>query len=83
MAALPDMGLRAEAPRASLYIWAQVLDMDPNTYVERARNEAHVSLAPGPAYGPGGDGYIRISLAVPDERLDEAIDRLKTWYKNA
>lgn len=82
MTALPKIGLVAEAPKATLYVWAKVLEMDAIEYADRARNEAHVSIAPGAAYGPGGEGYVRISLSVPDDKLDEAIDRLTKWYSN-
>ena len=82
MEALPHIGLEAETPKATLYVWAKVLDMDALEYVDKARTEAHVSVAPGAAYGPGGDGYVRLSLSVPDARLDEAIERLIKWYNN-
>lgn len=81
IAALDDIGLTARTPQASLYIWARTLhDTDAAQYVTEARQQAHVSLAPGIAYGPGGENYIRISVSVPDERLSVALDRLKTWY---
>ena len=35
-----------------------------------------VVLSPGGAYGPNGEGFFRISLTTPDERLLEAVDRL-------
>lgn len=82
MAVLPEIGLSAEIPRASLYIWAEALEMDAIQYVQDALKHAHVSLAPGAAYGPGGEKYIRISVSVPDDRLDMAIQQLKNWYSN-
>ena len=78
--ALPEIGLRAKKTSGSLYIWAKVLDNDEASYVNEALTQAHVSIAPGSAYGPGGEGYIRISVGIEDDRLDEAIHRLKTWY---
>lgn len=80
MEALPDMGLEAVKSKATLYIWAKVKEMDATTYVEQALTDAHVSMAPGATYGPGGEDYVRISLSVPDERLKLAIERLKQWY---
>jgi len=38
-------------------------------------------VIPGVSYGKYGDGYIRLSLTVPDKRLDEAIERLKAWRR--
>jgi LL-diaminopimelate aminotransferase len=82
MAALPEIGLSAEQPLATLYSWAKVEAMDAIEYVNRCRTEAHVSIAPGASYGPGGDGYVRISLSVADERIDEALTRMKKWYQS-
>lgn len=82
LAALPEIGLSADSPLATLYIWAKVHDMDATEYATRCRAEAHVSIAPGAAYGPNGDGYVRMSLGIADDRLDEALNRMKTWYNN-
>ena len=81
MAILPHIGLSAEVPMGSLYIWAKVLDGDATAYVESALNNAHVSLAPGAAYGPGGNDYVRFSVGVADDELSEALDALQSWYK--
>lgn len=80
MNALPDVGLKAEKPAGAMYVWAQVMDGNAEQYVMDALKVAHVSLAPGIAYGPGGAGYIRLSVGVPNERLQAGFDRLKTWY---
>ncbi|NWF69675.1 MAG: aminotransferase class I/II-fold pyridoxal phosphate-dependent enzyme [Chloroflexi bacterium] len=80
MAALPQIGLRADAPKGSLYIWAEVENGAVAEYVEDALCSAHVALTHGEAYGPGGKRYVRFSLCGKDERLDEALERLKQWY---
>lgn len=80
MATLPHIGLSAEKPMGSLYVWAKVLDGEATAYVESAISDAHVSLAPGAAYGPGGDDYVRFSVGVADGELAEALDALKSWY---
>lgn len=77
---LPHIGLHAAKPNGSLYIWAKTEIGDGEAYVKEALNNAHVSFAPGSAYGPDGTPYIRISLGVVDERLELALDRLKRWY---
>jgi LL-diaminopimelate aminotransferase len=81
IAALPRMGLSAQCPQGSLYVWAESQHIDAGTYVEEALTEAHVSLAPGEAYGPGGTRYLRFSVGISDARLDEAITRLSAWYQ--
>jgi LL-diaminopimelate aminotransferase len=82
LAGLSEIGLEADVPKASLYVWARVKDMPVMEYVERVRNEAYVSIAPGDAYGPGGEGFVRMSLCTSVERLEEGIERLKKWYKS-
>jgi LL-diaminopimelate aminotransferase len=77
---LPRIGLKAEKPKGSLYIWGRVTDGDGAGYTEAALREALIALAPGEAYGPGGTPFVRISLGVPDERLEIALQRLEDWY---
>ena len=77
---LPRIGLSAEKTKGSLYVWAKVVEGDGGSYAEAALTNAHVSVAPGQIYGPGGIKYVRISLGTPDARLDEALVRLEKWY---
>jgi LL-diaminopimelate aminotransferase len=79
---LPSIGLQAQKPKGSLYIWGCVEDGDGDTYVNQALDQAHVAFAPGSAYGPGGSKYIRISLGISDDRLEIALKRLRDWYPN-
>lgn len=83
--ALPQIGLLAQLPKASLYIWAKIpaiFQDDDMNFVNRVLQEAHVSIAPGSAYGPAGEGYVRLALSTPDDRLNTAISRLTEWYRN-
>ncbi|MBZ0282765.1 MAG: aminotransferase class I/II-fold pyridoxal phosphate-dependent enzyme [Anaerolineae bacterium] len=80
MAVLPFIGLQAKKPKGSLYIWGRVESGNGTKYVDKALNEALIALAPGAAYGPGGEQYVRISLGIPDDRLEVALQRLKDWY---
>lgn len=77
VAALRRMGLAPEVPAASLYVWTPVPEgFDSSSFAAHVIDEAGVVVTPGLGFGPGGDGYFRISLTTPDERLDEAMDRL-------
>lgn len=78
--ALKEIGLTAIQSKATLYMWAKPIKLDANTYVERALTEAHVSMAPGLTYGPGGKDYLRMSLSIADDRLQTALERLKKWH---
>lgn len=77
---LPSIGLEAARPAGALYIWARALEMSGEEYVRQALERAHVSIAPGAAYGPGGDDYVRISISVPDDRIRLALEHLRNWY---
>ena len=69
VAALP--GARSEG---TFFAWWALPD---GLTVERVLDEARVALAPGEGFGPSGAGHARISLAVPDDALDEGLERLR------
>jgi LL-diaminopimelate aminotransferase len=78
-AALRDVGVRVKPPRGTIYVWAPVPEgHDSASYCELVLEESGVVLSPGSAYGPNGEGYFRISLTVPDDRLGEALERLRS-----
>src|SRR3954471_6579624 len=76
--ALRKIGVDVTPPRATIYIWAPVPEgfASSAAYCEHVLEEAAVVLSPGGAYGPNGEGFFRISLTAPDERLHEAVERL-------
>ena len=75
---LPALGMQAERPQATLYVWAQVPTGETSVAFSRRVLEATgVWLTPGTAFGPHGEGYVRISICMPEERLREAGDRLR------
>jgi len=80
MAVLSRVGLAAETPKATLYIWARPLEMSAADYLAQSLEQAYVSFGPGAAYGPGGEDYIRISLTIDDQKLDLALAQLEAWY---
>jgi LL-diaminopimelate aminotransferase len=76
--ALREIGVDVEPPRGTIYVWAPVPDGHSSaSYCELVLEESGVALSPGGAYGPHGEGFFRISLTVPDERLTEAVERLR------
>ena len=78
---LSQMGLKAKPPRASLYIWARIpAGYTSLDFATTLLEEAGVVVIPGTGYGKYGEGYIRISLTVPDDRLEEAVARLSRWH---
>jgi LL-diaminopimelate aminotransferase len=76
--ALVAIGLHVEPPRATPYFWVRVSEGHTSeSFAELLLEEAAVLVSPGPAYGPSGEGFVRISLTVPDVRLEEAVGRLE------
>jgi LL-diaminopimelate aminotransferase len=77
--ALRAIGVDVTSPKGTIYIWAPVPDGHSSaSYCELVLEESGVVLSPGSAYGPNGEGWFRISLTVPDERLAEAVERLRS-----
>jgi LL-diaminopimelate aminotransferase len=78
VAALEEIGVDVTPPRGTIYVWAPVPDGHSSaSYCELVLEESGVVLSPGSAYGPNGEGFFRISLTVPDERLSEAVERMR------
>jgi LL-diaminopimelate aminotransferase len=76
--ALRGIGLRMTPSKASLYIWAGLPEgISSIDFAERLLEETGVVVTPGVGYGSLGEGYLRLSLTVPDERLEEGIRRLE------
>ena len=80
---LRELGLRVELPKASLYVWAKLPADEPSSgeYAARLVNETGVVLTPGASYGEAGEGYVRLSLTIADERLEEALSRLSRFAR--
>ena len=76
--ALQEIGVEVRRPHATIYIWAPVPSgFDSSAaYAEHVLEQAGVVISPGAIYGPAGEGWFRISLTTPDERLLEAVQRL-------
>jgi LL-diaminopimelate aminotransferase len=75
--ALRTIGIQAEPPSATPYLWIRVPEgHDSTSFTELVLAQAAVIVSPGPSFGPSGEGYVRISLTVPDERLEEAAGRI-------
>ena len=76
--ALRAIGLSCNAPKATIYVWAKVPTGETSaSFATKLLEKAHVIVTPGSGYGPGGEGFIRISLTTPDDRLLEAVKRIK------
>lgn len=70
-------GLNLPAPEATMYLWVPLPNgTESQPFARRLLQEEGVAVLPGAALGPGGEGFFRIALTVPEERLREAIRRI-------
>jgi LL-diaminopimelate aminotransferase len=77
--ALAEAGVEVARPRATIYVWAPVPEGFESAaqYCEYVLEQAAVVISPGDAYGPHGAGFFRISLTAPEDRLLEAVERIR------
>jgi LL-diaminopimelate aminotransferase len=79
ISALRDIGIDIEPPKGTIYIWAPVPEGHTSaSFAEEVLERSAVVVSPGSSYGPSGEGFFRISLTVPDDRLVEAIERMRS-----
>jgi LL-diaminopimelate aminotransferase len=75
--ALRAAGFDVTAPRATMYLWIPVPGGEPSRdFARRCLDQEGVMVLPGAGLGSGGEGFFRIALTVPGERLAEAAERL-------
>jgi LL-diaminopimelate aminotransferase len=78
LSGLDALKIRYQKPRGSFYVWARTPDgMSSEAWVARLLHEAGIMTAPGSGYGAEGEGYFRMALIVPEERMREAVARMK------
>jgi len=82
---LNSIGLKARVPKAGLYIWAKVPEgYTSEEFTNNVLEQVGVVVTPGTGYGKNGEGYVRLSLTVPDAALVKGLSRLAGWrdYKS-
>jgi LL-diaminopimelate aminotransferase len=76
--AFRDLGWDVPVPKASFYMWLPVpKGMTSAEFAQIMLEKAAIVVPPGNGYGPNGEGFFRIALTVGEERLKEAVDRMK------
>jgi LL-diaminopimelate aminotransferase len=75
---LNSLGWDLKPPLGSFYIWFPIRGESSEAFCELVLERAGVVVTPGAGYGAVGEGWARISLTVPDDRLEEAMDRLRS-----
>jgi LL-diaminopimelate aminotransferase len=78
VSALGAIGVDVTPPKGTIYVWAPVPEGHTSTsFAETVLEEAAVVVSPGSMYGPSGEGFFRISLTTPDDRIEEAVERMR------
>jgi LL-diaminopimelate aminotransferase len=73
-----DAGWKVDAPKGALYVWLPTPEGESSVaFTARLLDDAGVVVAPGSGYGPSGEGYVRLSLTIPDARLEEGCERVR------
>lgn len=81
LATLNRIGINFNPPKGTFYLWVPTPSgMNSLKFAERLFEKTAVVVAAGTAYGQYGEGYFRISLTVPDDRLREAMDRIEKEF---
>jgi LL-diaminopimelate aminotransferase len=81
--ALGGIGLDVNPPQATPYFWVRVPEgHDSASFTELVLEEAGVVVSPGPSFGASGEGFVRLSLTVPDSRLEEAARRIESSLRS-
>jgi LL-diaminopimelate aminotransferase len=77
---LNNIGLKAKPPKASLYVWAKVPEgYNSMDLTADLLDQVGVAVTPGIGYGKNGEGYVRLSLTIPDAALVKGLSRLSGW----
>ena len=81
---LAEMGMQAVKPDGAFYIFAKIpakYGQDDMQFALDLAFKEKVGITPGSAFGPGGEGYVRLSYASSDENLHEAMKRMKKFLQ--
>ena len=72
------LGWKAIKPKATFYVWIKIpAGTDSISFAARLLKDADIVVTPGVGFGKYGEGFIRMALTVPQERIKEALERIK------
>ena len=78
------MGCTFDSSQQGMFLWGKIPDSykDVEDLTERVLHEARVFITPGFIFGSNGKRYVRISLCAKDEKMKEALDRVKKLFSD-
>src|SRR6266702_5537766 len=72
------LGLHTQKPKAGLYVWSAIPGgFTSSDFTNWLFDKTGVFITPGTNFGNAGEGYVRIAITVPDERIETALKRMK------
>ena len=75
--------LECNVPKGAFYVFPKYsMDMSSAKLAEVLLKEGHVAVTPGIAFGPGGEGFFRVSYATSEDQIREGFDRIKKTLAN-
>ena len=74
-------GLHTVIPDGAFYLFVNIKEtgLTSEEFAERLLEEGHVALSPGSAFGPSGEGFVRMSYATSIEKIEEGLRRIAAW----
>jgi aminotransferase len=72
-----------QKPRGSYLMFPKILleeGKNSTSFCKKLLKEAKVSTTPGIAFGPTGEGHLRLSFCVPEETIKKAFDRMEDYF---
>jgi alanine-synthesizing transaminase len=83
---LASAGWEVTAPRATMFVWAKIpaahAQLGSVEFATRLLERAGVAVAPGVAFGPGGDGHVRFSLIESDDNVRRACEAVGRFLRS-
>ena len=78
---LDAVGIEMSRARATLYAWVRIPPgwASSKEFALALLEGVGVSVAPGTFFGPAGEGYVRVSVTAPTERVREAMERIRRF----
>lgn len=76
------LGCSYDPSQVGMFLWGRIPDAygEAESLTERVLQEAHVFITPGFIFGTNGKRYVRISLCAKEEKLQEALDRIRKVF---
>ncbi len=71
------LGCTYDKQAAGMFVWAKLPEGEKSSeeFIDEVLHEKNIFIAPGTIFGSNGEGYIRFSLCVKEEKIQEAIER--------